>query len=103
MSRFFDSNIFFNFNEYFTVAHHTSNEQNYIIMPTNIGIVPPQYSAPPALHLINQYPSHSLYAVCSNGNGSALNIPESHKSMWAINPLCSSNGGNYYRINSNFG
>lgn len=71
--------------------HSTSTDQNYIIMPTNAGIIPTQYSSP---HQINQYPSHSLYAMCSSGHGSTQNIPETHKSMWAINPLCTSNGGN---------
>lgn len=59
-------------------------------MPTNAGIIPSQY----APHQINQYPSHSLYAMCSSSQGSTQNIPETHKSMWAINPLCTSNGGN---------
>lgn len=61
-------------------------------MPTNTGI-PPQYIAP---HQINQYPSHSLYAMCSSSHGSTQNIPETHKSMWAINPLCTSNAGNIW-------
>lgn len=83
----------------FKVAHNhrsTSNEQNYIIMPTNTGMIQPQYIAPLAPHQINQYPSHSLYAMCSSGHGSTQNIPETHKSMWAINPLCTSNGGNFF-------
>ncbi|KAJ6645562.1 hypothetical protein Bhyg_00768, partial [Pseudolycoriella hygida] len=72
--------------------HQTTNEQNYIIMPTNSGMTPSQYSTPLASHQINQYPSPSLYAMCSSGHGSAQNIPETYKSMWAINPLCTSNG-----------
>ncbi|KAG4071844.1 hypothetical protein HA402_006005 [Bradysia odoriphaga] len=70
--------------------HHSAPaEQNYIIMPTHAGTIPSQYNTP---HQINQYPSQSLYAMCSSGHGSAQNIPETHKSMWAINPLCTSNG-----------
>lgn len=80
---------------YFIVAHnHHTNEENYIIMATNSGVIPPQYSAPLAPHQINHYPSHSLYAMCSSSHGSTQNIPDTHKSMWAINPLCTSNGGN---------
>ncbi len=82
-----------------TVAHNhhsTSTEQNYILMPANAGMLPPQYNNVP--HQINQYPSHSLYAMCSSGHGSTQNIPETHKSMWAINPLCTSNGGIIFYI-----
>lgn len=76
--------------------HPTPTDQNYIIMATNT-VIPTQYSTPQQLH---QYPTHSLYAMCSSGHGSTQNIPETHKSLWALNPLCSSNGGKVTSVNS---
>lgn len=68
---------------------------------TNNGIMQSQYSAPMTPHQMNQHASHSLY-ICSSGHGSTQNIPDTHKSMWAINPLCISNGGNVLLINKSF-
>lgn len=75
-------------------------------------IVPPQYIAPPPpppltsssmyhhqyMQNYQQHPSSPSCGVNSNtsadDNSLQQNLPETHKSMWAINPLYASNGGN---------
>lgn len=97
-----------------TMAHHSSvitkqwKDNGHIGMPLN-PLVPPQYSAPPPpssttyyhhQHTITyqqyqqQYPSSPSCGVESNSaNGSSHHIPDTHKSMWAVNPLYTSNSG----------
>lgn len=86
------------------MAHRSSvvakpwSESGHIVMPISMGIVPPQYSAPPPPQLAHpvhqhslEYPSSPACAGSISPGDSKFNIPETHKSMWAINPLYASN------------
>lgn len=91
------------------VAHHSSvvakpwsESNNYLVMPSSMGgIVPPQYSAPPPPIQYATSPMCAsmmqLQAPMPTGSNcsSTQNIPETHKSMWAINPLYASNSGKF--------
>lgn len=91
------------------MAHHGSvvakpwKDSTYMVMPSSIGMVPPQYSAPPPPH--SHHCSNMIYApnsicgtnsgIISSNNSSTQNIAidSHHKSMWAVNPLYASNSG----------
>lgn len=108
------------------MAHHSSiiaktwKDSGHIVMPLN-ALVPPQYSAPPPplptssstlyhhQHTITyqqyqqQYPSSPSYGIESNSGHDGVNIsthhmPDTHKSMWAINPLYASNSGKFFLL-----
>lgn len=109
------------------MAHHSSvvakpwkeTTTTYMVMPSSIGIVPPQYSAPPLPPLPHQqsqqqlnqsiYQHHqyqlstaanSVYGGLSSNNSSSQHLPSDvhHKSMWAVNPLYASNSGRYHCV-----
>ncbi|CAD7088565.1 unnamed protein product [Hermetia illucens] len=90
------------------VAHRSSivakqwTESGHMVVPMTIGMVPPQYSAPPAPpphprppptnQRNTEYPPSPACGTSSmSPSDSKCNIPETHKSMWAINPLYASN------------
>lgn len=101
-----------------TVVTMPWEDSTYVVMPSGLGLVPPQYSAPPPPshhhHHYNQHHNHNSYTniTCTPNtnfgsgsiNSSAQNIVAAivsggdssgahHKSMWAVNPLCASNTG----------
>lgn len=95
------------------MAHHTSvtakpwsESNNYKVMSSTMGTVqPPQYNAPPpplpkqyslsspvcssSMHYLHQ--TQQTIQPTTSSCSSSQNIPETHKSMWAIN--ASENGG----------
>lgn len=89
------------------VAHHSAtvtakpwNDINNLVMPSSIGILPPQYNAPPlppmsSSHYCNIEYTHSPVCSTTSTNGSILHIPDTHKSMWAVNRFYASNNGKY--------
>lgn len=102
-----------------SVVSKQRDESGRIIMPFNTMILP-QYNAPPPpntsmmyhhKHTITYQQYQQQYcSIAGSGvncdrsdndrsdNGGAQHIPDTHKSMWAINPLYSSNCGNWLRF-----